>query len=497
MKSYGKITFGFLILSLIIFSSCKENTIEPEEFGSISGTVLSSETNQPVQGASVTTSPASNAVVTGVDGKFSFANLPTGTYTVNVSKTDFQKSAVSINVPANSTAQATVLLEKKTSTNSAPFAPSDPTPNDASENQPLTVKLSWKAGDPDKGDSLKFDIYLYRSNMSNSELIAENIKDTTFTYDKLQYNTTYFWQVVAKDTAGEFTNSKVWSFTTEKMPHLSLLFASNRDGNFEIYATDSTASRIIRLTNRTARDWKPIYSPDRSKIAFTSDETNEPQIYVMNSDGNNVRKITTIPVISNYNNGTGFAWSPDGSYLIYCNYDKLYRINSDGTNLTLIATAPQGRQFKDVSWSELNKIAVLTVGSNPFDNEIYLVDSNGANFNLFVGNSKGTISSPHFSPDGNKIIFSHDQSGNEVQSGRQLDADIIIMNLTKSDSVNISNNKINGTNDLNARFTSTGANIVFENQVNDNSKAKEVWIMNVNGNNRRKVLDNAQMPDWR
>ncbi len=481
----------------LFFFSCKENTVEPEEFGSINGTILDASTNQPVQNASVTTSPASNAIITDASGNFSIINVLAGTYTINISKTEYQKSSTSISVNPNETVVAVILLEKKTSVNSAPLVPADPNPADASIDQLTSVTFAWKAEDPDD-DSLTFDLYLYENSTLNPFLIKENLQDTFFVFDSLNFNTTYFWQVIAKDTSGNFTNGKVWSFQTGNMPDFPLVFASKRSGNYEIYATDSLAEKVTRLTKTGGRNWHPLISPNGEKIAFNSDASNEPQIYLMDRNGKNIQKVTSIPVISNYNNGTGFCWSPDGSYLLYANYDKLYRIETDGTNLTLIATAPVERQFKDCAWSPANnKIAVLTSGTNPFDNEIYLMNPNGTEFELFISNIGGMISSPNFSIDGNKLMFTHDQSGNEVQTGRQLDSDIILMRIDRSDSVNISQNKISGTNDLNPRFTSNGANIIFENQNNDQSNEKEIWIMNSDGTNRRKIIENAEMPDWK
>ena len=54
----------YLSLFLIIFTSCKEDTITPEMFGSISGVVLDADDSSPIAGASVTTSPPTNALVT-------------------------------------------------------------------------------------------------------------------------------------------------------------------------------------------------------------------------------------------------------------------------------------------------------------------------------------------------------------------------------------------------------------------------------------------------
>ncbi len=50
-----------------------------------------------------------------------------------------------------------------------------------------------------------------------------------------------------------------------------IAFNSHRDGNFEIYVVDADGSDIERLTNHGAADMRPVWSPDGTMIAFYSD----------------------------------------------------------------------------------------------------------------------------------------------------------------------------------------------------------------------------------
>jgi TolB protein len=85
-----------------------------------------------------------------------------------------------------------------------------------------------------------------------------------------------------------------------------IAFMSGRDGNPEIYAMNVDGSNLRRLTNNQAGDSSPTWSPSGSQIAFTSDRTGKAQIYVMNSsDGSGVRRLTV-----NESEADRPTWSP-------------------------------------------------------------------------------------------------------------------------------------------------------------------------------------------
>ena len=91
-----------------------------------------------------------------------------------------------------------------------------------------------------------------------------------------------------------------------------IAFASNRDGNFDIYVMNADGTNPIRLTNNGGFDEDPSFSPDGSKIAFVSDrDSGNAEIYVMNADGSNITRLT--------NSGVDFepSFSPDGSKIAF------------------------------------------------------------------------------------------------------------------------------------------------------------------------------------
>src|SRR5204862_420904 len=110
-----------------------------------------------------------------------------------------------------------------------------------------------------------------------------------------------------------------------------IVFSSNRDGNFEIYAMNTDGTGATRLTNHAAADISPAWSPDGSKIVFASNRDGNFEIYVMNADGSAPLRLTNNPAVEGEP-----GWSPDSGKIVFCsNRDGLfnsevYVMNADG-----------------------------------------------------------------------------------------------------------------------------------------------------------------------
>ena len=80
-----------------------------------------------------------------------------------------------------------------------------------------------------------------------------------------------------------------------------IVFTSNRDQQGEIYVMNADGSGQKRLTRRPGDDWSPSFSPDGTRIAFTQLPGT---IWVMNADGTRLRKLTA---------GVDADWRPEPS----------------------------------------------------------------------------------------------------------------------------------------------------------------------------------------
>jgi len=75
-----------------------------------------------------------------------------------------------------------------------------------------------------------------------------------------------------------------------------ILFASQREGKWQIYVVDVDGSNETRLSPEEAEhEYMPAWSPNGTKIAFQSSRDGNPEIYVMNADGSNPIRLTEDP----------------------------------------------------------------------------------------------------------------------------------------------------------------------------------------------------------
>jgi TolB protein len=87
-----------------------------------------------------------------------------------------------------------------------------------------------------------------------------------------------------------------------------------------------------------ARDASPVWSPDGSKVAFVRRQHDHDEIYVVNTDGSNLRRLTSTPAKPDgtVGNSVSPAWSPDGQYIAFLTDRtgawEIWLMNANGKN---------------------------------------------------------------------------------------------------------------------------------------------------------------------
>ncbi len=128
--------------------------------------------------------------------------------------------------------------------NNPPYEPSNPDPPNHAIDVDIDADLSWTGGDPDPGDTVTYDVYF--GTISPPPLVVYNHSDTTYDQGVMNYNTMYYWQIIAWDNRGASTPGPIWDFTTEEEVNNPPYLPSDPDP--PNYATDVSIDADLSWT---------------------------------------------------------------------------------------------------------------------------------------------------------------------------------------------------------------------------------------------------------
>ncbi|MBI4187080.1 MAG: PD40 domain-containing protein [Chloroflexi bacterium] len=244
-----------------------------------------------------------------------------------------------------------------------------------------------------------------------------------------------------------------------------IAFSSDRDGNFEIYVMDADGTNLRRLTNNSVRDYDPAWSPDATKIAFDRYWPGDGEIHVMNADGTNEIQLTHNTVLDYLP-----AWSPDGTKIAFVSARdgdyEIYVMNADGNNQTRITYNPGGDWAPD--WSPDGKQITFMAGDAA---EIYVMNADGSGRTRLTY-ATGNDYTPKWSPDGAKILFASYRDGNW---------EIYVMNADGGNQTRLTSNS---ADDADPVWSPDGSKIAFSSTRDGNWK---IYVMNADGSDQTRL----------
>ena len=257
-----------------------------------------------------------------------------------------------------------------------------------------------------------------------------------------------------------------------------IAFTSNRDRGWEIYVMNADGSGRTRLTDNSASNFSPSWSPDGRRIAFYSYRDGNSEIYVMNADGSGQTRLT-----DNEARDSSPRWSPDGRRIAFSsnrddpdpdddNYIRsIYVMNTDGSGQTRLTDtgidysffprwSPDGRRIAFVAWSDRSY-------------EIYVANADGSGQTRMTENEVWDTA-PIWSPDGRRIAFYSNRDGNN---------EIYVMNTDGSGQTRLTNNE---AGDYDPSWSPDGRRIVFNSNrddpdPDDDNYIRSIYVMNADG----------------
>ena len=186
-----------------------------------------------------------------------------------------------------------------------------------------------------------------------------------------------------------------------------IAFASHRDGNWEIYVADADGKQQTRLTRRDPQDRFPLWSPDRSKLAFGSQVGGDHwELWVMNADGSSPRFLAAQIVAKGSR-----QWSHDGRRIVFsAKVDddiEIFSVEVASGRLTRLTNSPG--DDSDPTWSpDDGRIAFSSTRDG--NSEIYVMRADGSDAHRATNNA-ALDRSPAWSPDGSRIAFVSARAG--------------------------------------------------------------------------------------
>ena len=136
-----------------------------------------------------------------------------------------------------------------------------------------------------------------------------------------------------------------------------IAFAGEVEGNWDIYVTKADGTQVKRLTSQRVTEANPCWSPDATKIVYSSAQYGTYDLIIMDRNGKNPFRLT-----DHLASDTNPSWSPNGNWIAFVS-DRLgnpdiWIVRPNGTGLQQITTSPA--QDLLPAWSRNSDIIFFT-----------------------------------------------------------------------------------------------------------------------------------------
>jgi TolB protein len=261
--------------------------------------------------------------------------------------------------------------------------------------------------------------------------------------------------------------------------HTRIAFVNDATGKKEVYTVDYDGGNLRRLTDDRSIALLPKYSPDGRQLVYTTYREGAPQLYLLGADGQSKTPLCRFAGLN-----SAACWLPDGKSLVVTlsmgREPNLYLVDAAGRVLRQLTSSSALDTAPTVSPDGLH---LAFTSDRPGYPQIYVMDMNGANLRRLT--QSGQCDSPAWSPQGDLIAFAMSEFGGrydiytaEVTSGA-------LRRLTWGDG-----------DSENPAWSPDGRYIVF---TSTRRGRRGLWIMGFDGSNPQPVGDipgRSYTPHW-